>query len=73
MTSDVTAIDESTVPAHFGDPLREQRMLESSAGVIDRSDRDVLIVPGEDRLSWLHTICSRSFSRRTVTSSSTGR
>jgi tRNA-modifying protein YgfZ len=59
MTSDVTAIDESTVPAHFGDPLREQRMLESSAGVIDRSDRDVLIVPGEDRLSWLHTICSQ--------------
>jgi tRNA-modifying protein YgfZ len=55
----VTAIDASRVPAHFGDPLREQRMLESSAGVIDRSDRDVLIVPGEDRLSWLHTICSQ--------------
>jgi tRNA-modifying protein YgfZ len=59
MTSDVTATAESTVPAHFGDPLREQRTLESSAGVIDRSDRDVLIVPGEDRLSWLHTICSQ--------------
>ena len=59
MTSDVTAMAESTVPAHFGDPLREQRTLESSAGVIDRSDRDILIVPGEDRLSWLHTICSQ--------------
>jgi folate-binding protein YgfZ len=56
MTSDVLM---STVPAHYGDPLREQRVLESSAGVIDRSDRGVLIVPGADRLSWLHTICSQ--------------
>lgn len=49
----------SAVPAHYGDPLREQRLLESSAGVIDRSDRGVLVVPGDDRLSWLHTICSQ--------------
>ena len=56
MTTDVLM---SAVPAHYGDPLREQRVLESSAGVIDRSDRGVLVVPGEDRLSWLHTICSQ--------------
>lgn len=56
MTPDVLM---SAVAAHYGDPLREQRVLESSAGVIDRSDRGVLIVPGEDRLSWLHTICSQ--------------
>lgn len=56
MTPDVLM---SAVPAHYGDPLREQRMLESSAGVIDRSDRGVLVVPGADRLSWLHTICSQ--------------
>jgi folate-binding protein YgfZ len=56
MTSDVLM---SSVPAHYGDPLREQRVLESSAGVIDRSDRGVLVVPGADRLSWLHTICSQ--------------
>jgi tRNA-modifying protein YgfZ len=56
MRSDVLM---SAVPAHYGDPLREQRLLESSAGVIDRSDRGVLVVPGEDRLSWLHTICSQ--------------
>jgi tRNA-modifying protein YgfZ len=56
MTFDVLM---SAVPAHYGDPLREQRLLESSAGVIDRSDRGVLVVPGEDRLSWLHTICSQ--------------
>jgi tRNA-modifying protein YgfZ len=56
MTTDVLM---SAVPAHYGDPLREQRLLESSAGVIDRSDRGVLVVPGDDRLSWLHTICSQ--------------
>ena len=56
MTIDVVM---STVPAHYGDPLREQRVLESTAGVNDRSDRGVLVVPGVDRLSWLHTICSQ--------------
>lgn len=57
----VPALDgiDTGVPAHFGDPLGEQRRLATSAGVIDRSNRDVLIVPGADRLSWLHTICSQ--------------
>ena len=44
---------------HFGDPLREQRLLARSAGVVDRSNRGVLIVTGSDRLSWLHSICSQ--------------
>ncbi len=44
---------------HYGDPLREQRVLTTTAGVIDRSDRDVLVVRGADRLGWLHTICSQ--------------
>jgi folate-binding protein YgfZ len=47
---------------HFGDPLREQRLLAHSAGVIDRSNRGVLVVPGADRLEWLHTICSQHLS-----------
>ena len=50
---------DAGVPMHYGDPFREQRALTTSAGVIDRSNRDVLIVPGEERLSWLHTICSQ--------------
>jgi tRNA-modifying protein YgfZ len=50
---------DAGVPMHYGDPFREQRMLATSAGVVDRSNRDVLVVPGEDRLSWLHTICSQ--------------
>ena len=44
---------------HYGDPLREQRTLATSVGVVDRSNRGVLIVPGEDRLAWLHSICSQ--------------
>jgi hypothetical protein len=53
---------DSGVPWHFGDPLREQRQLTTGAGVIDRSNRDVLVVPGEDRLGWLHSICSQHVS-----------
>ncbi|MCW2524476.1 MAG: folate-binding protein [Frankiales bacterium] len=44
---------------HYGDPLGEQRRAELGAGLIDRSNRDVLIVPGPDRLAWLHAITSQ--------------
>jgi tRNA-modifying protein YgfZ len=44
---------------HYGDPLGEQRAAERGVAVVDRSNREVLAVPGEDRLSWLHTITSQ--------------
>ncbi|MGN6607811.1 MAG: CAF17-like 4Fe-4S cluster assembly/insertion protein YgfZ [Jatrophihabitans sp.] len=50
------------IPWHYGDPLREQRTLTSGAGVVDRSNRAVLAVPGDDRLGWLHSICSQHLS-----------
>jgi hypothetical protein len=53
---------DADIPWHFGDPLREQRALATSAAVVDRSNRDVLQVSGEDRLTWLHTICSQHVS-----------
>ncbi|RZU33331.1 YgfZ/GcvT domain-containing protein [Blastococcus saxobsidens] len=53
------------VAHHYGDPLREQRTLAEGAGLVDRSDRDVLVVPGADRLSWLHSITSQHFERLT--------
>src|SRR3954471_7868481 len=53
---------DAGVPWHFGDPLREQRQLATRAGVVDRRNRDVLVVPGEDRLGWLHSICSQHVS-----------
>ncbi|PRY52156.1 hypothetical protein LY71_101533 [Geodermatophilus tzadiensis] len=52
-----------TVAAHHGDPLREQRLLAEGAGLVDRSDRDVLTVPGVDRLTWLHSLTSQHLER----------
>ncbi|MGH3901675.1 MAG: YgfZ/GcvT domain-containing protein [Pseudonocardiaceae bacterium] len=50
---------DAGVAWHHGDPLREQRAAEGDVAVVDRSHREVLAVPGEDRLSWLHTITSQ--------------
>jgi folate-binding protein YgfZ len=56
---------DAAVAWHYGDPLREQRVLATGAGLIDRSNRDVLVVSGEDRLPWLHSICSQHVSELT--------
>jgi tRNA-modifying protein YgfZ len=50
---------DSGVPAHFGDPLREQRLLATEVGLVDRGNRGVLAIPGADRLSWLHSITTQ--------------
>ena len=47
------------VAAHYGDPMREQRATEESAGVVDRSSRGVLRITGPDRLSWLHSLTTQ--------------
>jgi folate-binding protein YgfZ len=47
------------VAAHYGDPLREQTL---SAGLVDRSHREVVTITGPDRLSWLHTLTSQYLS-----------
>jgi folate-binding protein YgfZ len=57
------AVEGGAVAAHHGDPLREQRLLAEGAGLVDRSDRDVLAVPGPDRLSWLHSLTSQHLER----------
>jgi folate-binding protein YgfZ len=53
---------DSGIAWHYGDPMREQRILETAAGVIDRSNRPVLAISGPDRLPWLHSICSQHVS-----------
>ncbi|WP_433834206.1 YgfZ/GcvT domain-containing protein [Actinoplanes sp. CA-015351] len=53
---------DAGVPAHFGDPMREQRLLETAVGLVDRSNRDVIAVPGEERASWLHTLTTQHLS-----------
>jgi folate-binding protein YgfZ len=47
------------VPAHYGDPLREQRGLDETGGWIDRSHRGVLRLSGPDRHSWLHSLTTQ--------------
>lgn len=53
---------DAGVPAHLGDPMREQRTLETAVGLVDRSHRDVIAVPGEERASWLHTLTTQHLS-----------
>jgi folate-binding protein YgfZ len=61
----VTAIEapdgslDAGVPWHHGDPFAEQRAAARSVAVVDRSNREVLAVPGEDRLTWLHNLTSQ--------------
>jgi len=50
------------VPWHFGDPFAEQRSAARSVAVFDRSHRGVIAVPGDDRLTWLHSLTSQHFA-----------
>jgi folate-binding protein YgfZ len=50
---------DAGVAWHFGEPMREQRLLEQGVGLIDLSHRDVLSVSGPDRLSWLHSLTTQ--------------
>jgi len=47
------------VAAHYGDPFAEQRALADEAGLVDRSNRDVVTITGQDRLSWLNSLSTQ--------------
>jgi tRNA-modifying protein YgfZ len=51
------------VAAHYGDPMREQRVMSERPTLVDRSDRGVIKVTGPDRLSWLHSLTSQHLER----------
>jgi folate-binding protein YgfZ len=51
---------DNGVPAHFGDPLREQRTYAAGTGFVDRSHRGVVTLDGPDRLSWLHSLSTQA-------------
>ena len=67
MTSELLALPgaveagwpDEGVAAHYGDPMREQRALDTNAGLVDRSNRGVLRITGQDRLSWLHSLTTQ--------------
>ena len=50
---------DAGAPWHYGDPMREQRLLEAGEGVVDLSHRGVLSIGGPDRLSWLHSLTTQ--------------
>src|ERR1700752_4888868 len=50
---------DAGVAAHYGDPYAEQRALTQSAGQVDRSNRGIVRITGEDRLSWLHSLTTQ--------------
>jgi folate-binding protein YgfZ len=51
------------VAAHYGDPMREQRIMSEQPSLVDRSNRGVVKVAGPDRLSWLHSLTSQHLER----------
>ena len=51
------------VAAHYGDPMREQRVMSERPTLVDRSDRGVIKITGPDRLSWLHSLTSQHLER----------
>lgn len=50
---------DQEIPWHYGDPLREQRLLAAGEGIVDLSNRGVVTVTGADRISWLHTLTTQ--------------
>ncbi|HLS03580.1 MAG TPA: glycine cleavage T C-terminal barrel domain-containing protein [Actinomycetales bacterium] len=50
---------DAKVAAHYGEPLREQRLLLASKAIVDQSHLAVVTVTGPDRLKWLHSITSQ--------------
>ncbi|WP_114597574.1 CAF17-like 4Fe-4S cluster assembly/insertion protein YgfZ [Renibacterium salmoninarum] len=54
---------DSGVAAHYGDPFREQRALAEGKALVDQSQRGVVTVSGQDRLTWLTTLSSQDVSR----------
>jgi folate-binding Fe-S cluster repair protein YgfZ len=50
---------DTGAPWHFGDPMREQRLLDQGEGVVDLSHRGVVTVSGRDRLTWLHSLTTQ--------------
>jgi folate-binding protein YgfZ len=49
-------------PEHYGNPLGEQARLAAGDAVVDLSNRSVLTITGEDRLSWLDSLTSQSIA-----------
>jgi len=47
---------------HFGEPVKEQRALESGTAWADLSQLNIVAITGEDRLKWLHDLTTQFVS-----------
>ena len=47
---------------HFGEPVKEQRALESGTAWADLSHHNIIAVSGQDRLKWLHDLTTQFVS-----------
>jgi hypothetical protein len=54
---------DAGVAWHYGDPVREQRLLEQGLARVDLSHRGVVRVGGPDRLTWLHSLTTQDLAR----------
>ncbi|QFG69550.1 YgfZ/GcvT domain-containing protein [Ornithinimicrobium pratense] len=50
---------DAGVAAHYGNPHREQRLLQEGLAVVDLSHRGVVTITGPDRLNWLHSLTTQ--------------
>ncbi|GAA3607998.1 folate-binding protein YgfZ [Marihabitans asiaticum] len=53
---------DAAVAVHYGDPLREQRLLREGLAAVDLGHRGVVTVAGSDRLTWLHSLTTQQLS-----------
>ncbi|MCE1177747.1 MAG: folate-binding protein [Micrococcales bacterium] len=53
---------DAGVAAHYGDPMREERLLAEGLAAVDLSHRGVVTISGPDRLSWLHSLTSQQLT-----------
>ena len=53
---------DAGVAAHYGDPMREQRLLDEGLAVVDLSHRGIVTVTGSDRLAWLHSMTTQQLT-----------
>lgn len=50
---------------HFGEPMKEQRALESGQAWADLSHHEIIAISGADRLSWLHSLTTQHLEKLT--------
>ena len=51
-------VEDWEISEHYGDPIQEHLAVRKGVGIADLSSRGKILITGEDRVSWLHSIIS---------------